>query len=663
MELKDLKLTNKRLEICNRLELKDSNDILSYYPFKYDNVTISHYKDFVVGQTVTFEGELLTYPSTFRYGKKSSTKFKVLYEDEELSVTIFNRPWINNVRVNENLIITGKYDGNNRVTALNYYTKDINDVVGIIPYYSLKEGINQNEIKKLIQYTYDKCKDELIDLVPSKYIEGHHLLAYKDAIINIHNPKSSDLLKQSLSRLKYEEFLRFYIALDIIKGNTDKIVKTKKEFNINRVNELINSLGYELTSDQEKCKNDILTDLSSNKIMYRLIQGEVGSGKTAMALICLYANALAGYQGALLAPTEILAKQHFNNFKRILEPFGIRVCVLYSAMDNEKQIKQAIKDGEVDIIIGTHALFSSDVEYNNLGLVIADEQHRFGVRQRQALKNKGENVDFILMSATPIPRTLATSIYGDMDISTIETLPLGRKGCKTYLLDKNSIVDIMPEIKNKLKEGRQIYIIGAAIEKNDNYKAKDVSGLYNALVDELKPYKIGLMHGRLSTEEKDNIMSDFNDNKIQVLISTTVVEVGVNVKNATMMIIYDADKFGLSQLHQLRGRVQRGNYEGTCYLLTDNKDIEVKNRLKVLCDSNDGFKISLEDLKLRGPGDILGTRQSGLPTFILGDLLEDTRFINAARVDAKDIIENLDIRDNKIYYDKIAEVAAKNYID
>lgn len=663
MELKDLKLTNKRLEICNRLELKDSNDILSYYPFKYDNVTISHYKDFVVGQTVTFEGELLTYPSTFRYGKKSSTKFKVLYEDEELSVTIFNRPWINNVRVNENLIITGKYDGNNRVTALNYYTKDINDVVGIIPYYSLKEGINQNEIKKLIQYVYDKCKDELIDLVPSKYIEGHHLLSYKDAIINIHNPKSSDLLKQSLSRLKYEEFLRFYIALDIIKGNTDKIVKTKKEFNINRVNELINSLGYELTSDQEKCKNDILTDLSSNKIMYRLIQGEVGSGKTAMALICLYANALAGYQGALLAPTEILAKQHFNNFKRILEPFGIRVCVLYSAMDNEKQIKQAINDGEVDIIIGTHALFSSDVEYNNLGLVIADEQHRFGVRQRQALKNKGENVDFILMSATPIPRTLATSIYGDMDISTIETLPLGRKGCKTYLLDKNSIVDIMPEIKNKLKEGRQIYIIGAAIEKNDNYKAKDVSGLYNALVDELKPYKIGLMHGRLSTEEKDSIMSDFNDNKIQVLISTTVVEVGVNVKNATMMIIYDADKFGLSQLHQLRGRVQRGNYEGTCYLLTDNKDIEVKNRLKVLCDSNDGFKISLEDLKLRGPGDILGTRQSGLPTFILGDLLEDTRFINAARVDAKDIIENLDIRDNKVYYDKIAEVAAKNYID
>ena len=663
MELKELKLTNKRLEICNRLELKDSNDILSYYPFKYDNLVVTHYKDFVVGQNVVFEGELLTYPSTFRYGKKSNTKFKVLYEDEEISVTIFNRPWINNVRINENLTIIGKYDGNNRVTAMNYYVKDVRDVVGIIPYYSLKEGINQNEIKKLIQYTYDKCKDELVDLVPSKYVNGHGLMSYKDAILNIHSPKSNELLKQALSRLKYEEFLRFYIALDIIKGNGNQKMKDKKEFNINKVNELIDSLGYELTSDQVRCKDDILSDLRSDKIMYRLIQGEVGSGKTAMAMIGLYANYLAGYEGALLAPTEILAKQHYQTLKQLLEPFNVHVEVLYSAMDNEKQIKQAIKDGEVDIIVGTHALFSEDVEYHNLGLVIADEQHRFGVKQRQALKNKGKNVDFILMSATPIPRTLATSIYGDMDISTIESLPIGRKGCKTYLLNKNSIVDIMPEIKNKLNEGRQIYIIGAAIEKNTNYKAKDVSGLYNALVNELKPYKIALMHGRLTSEEKDEIMNDFNENKIQVLISTTVVEVGVNVKNATMMIVYDADKFGLSQLHQLRGRIQRGSYEGTCYLLTDSKDVEVKNRLQVLCDSNDGFKISMEDLKLRGPGDILGTRQSGLPTFILGNLIEDTRFINAARVDAKEIAENLNIEENKAYYNKIAEVAAKNYID
>ena len=463
--------------------------------------------------------------------------------------------------------------------------------------------------------------------------------------------------------MKYEEFLRFYVALDIIKGNSEHIIKNKKVFKDEDVDKLIASFGYELTDDQIKCKNDLLHDLRSNKIMYRLIQGEVGSGKTAMAMVGLYANYLSGYQGCLMAPTEILAKQHYESFKNSLEKFGVKVAVLYSAMDNEKEIKKQIKDKEIDIIIGTHALFSEDVEYNNLGLVIADEQHRFGVKQRNALKQKGENTDFCLMSATPIPRTLASTLFGDMDISTIETMPLGRKGCKTYLVKKNSIVDILDDIKSKLQEGRQIYIIAAAIEKSDNYKAKDVIGLYNSLVDELKPYKVSLMHGRLSSDEKDCIMHDFNENNIQVLISTTVVEVGVNVKNATMMIIYDADKFGLSQLHQLRGRVQRGNYEGSCYLLTDSKDEDVYKRLNVLVDSNDGFKISLEDLKLRGPGDILGTRQSGIPAFILGNLLEDTKFIEAARNDAKEICGNLNDIENKQYYDKILEVASKNYID
>jgi len=662
MDLQQLKLTEKRKFICEKLNLNDSNDILSYYPFRYDKYEKTPYEFFKEGETVVFEAELISYPSTFRYGKRSTTRFKVLCEDEELLVTIFNRPWAKNLNLNEKMTIFGRYDGNNKVTATNYFTKDVDEVTGIIPTYSTKDGISQNEIKKLISLVYEKTKDELIDLLPRFLKEKHHLLDYQTSIYNIHFPSTDELLKQSLSRLKYEEFLRFYIALNILKGENNEL-KVRKVFSTDMVINLINSFGFELSEDQVKCKNDILNDLASERIMYRLLQGEVGSGKTAIAVIALYANALAGYQGALLAPTEILAKQHYSTLNEKLMPLGIKTCVLYSGMPDIKNVKNDIKAGKYDIVVGTHALFSEDVEYCNLGLVIADEQHRFGVNQRKALKNKGKNCDFLLMSATPIPRTLASSIYGDMDISTIETLPTGRKGCDTYLIKKNSIVDILPEIKHKLSLGRQVYIIAAAIERNENYKAKDVTGLYNSLIDVFKPYKVGLMHGKLDTDSKDQIMSKFNQNEIQVLICTTVVEVGVNVKNATMMIVYDADKFGLSQLHQLRGRVQRSSDKGTCYLLSESKDSESLKRLEVLTKTNDGFKISYEDLKLRGPGDILGTRQSGLPAFILGNLIEDGKFIEAAKKDAKYICENLTDFENKNYYEQILKVASRNYQD
>ena len=662
MELEALKLTEKRKQICERFGFNNSDDILSFYPFKYEEYEITPYSSFVEGQQVCFEAEVISAPSSFRKGRLTISRFKVLCEDNELLITIFNRPWIRGLDINNKVTIIGKYDGFNKVTAFNYYLKQAKDVTGIIPTYSIKDGINQNEMKKLIKYTYDKCKDELVDRVPKDLIEKHNLISYQQAIENIHFPTNKQLLAKAMSRLKYEEFLRFYVALDVLKGN-EIATKTKKNIDIDKINKFVESFDYDLTQDQIKAKDDILNDLSSNKIMYRLLQGEVGCGKTAVSMIGLYANYLAGYQGALMAPTEILAKQHYESLAKALSPFGVKVSVLYSAMENEKQVKQEIKNGDVDIVVGTHALFSEDVEYKKLGFVIADEQHRFGVKQRKALKQKGENCDFLLMSATPIPRTLASSIYGDMDISTISTIPVGRKGCKTYLIKKNSVIDILDDIKNKLEEGRQVYIVAAAIDKSENYKAKDVTGLYNALKEELKPFNVFLLHGRLSSEEKDDVMNRFNSNQIQVLISTTVVEVGVNVANATMMIIYDADKFGLSQLHQLRGRVQRSSYEGTCYLLTDSKDESVINRLNVLTRTNDGFEISFEDLKLRGPGDILGTRQSGLPAFILGNLIEDTKFVEAAKTDAHYICDNLKIEENRQYYDNIALIASQNYID
>ena len=660
MNLEDLKLTPKRREICERLDLHDSSDILSYYPYRYEEFISVHYDDFRVGSQVCFSGELVSYPSTFRKGRLATTRFKVLYEEEVLTVTIFNRPWIRNLDTNQVITIIGRYDGANKITASNYYT---NDVLGtIIPSYPSKEGISQNEIKKLIAYVMTKCGDELKDDLPEELKKSHGLIDYKTAIENIHRPSNKELLSKALSRLKYEEFLRFYLSLSILKGNTTEKMKEAKRFDDADIDAFIASLGFSLTEDQQTAVQDILKDLRSEKIMYRLVQGEVGSGKTAVSMIGLYANHLAGYQGALMAPTEILAKQHYESLKKQFEPFGVNVGLLYSAIENDRDIKKSLENGEIDVIVGTHALFSEDVRYKNLGLVIADEQHRFGVRQRQALKSKGHNADFIMMSATPIPRTLASSIYGDMDVSTIATMPANRKGCKTYLIRQNSIISILDQIKTKLEEGRQIYIIAAAISRNESYKAKDVEGLYESLKDVLKPYRTELLHGRLSNEEKDRIMNDFENNRIQVLISTTVVEVGVNVKNATMMIIYDADKFGLSQLHQLRGRVQRSVYEGTCYLLTDAQEEETLNRLQILCRTNDGFEIAYEDLKMRGPGDILGTRQSGLPTFILGNLLEDTRFIDAARKDAKLIADHLEKEDYKNYYDKLSKLTAKNYL-
>ena len=660
MELSELKLTDKRLEICRRLDLKDSDDILRYYPFKYERNVLTHYEDFIEGERVVFEGELISYPNTFRFrGKLSRTTFKVLYEEEEITVTIFNRPWIKSN--NNKITIIGRYEGKNKVTASNFYTKDISEILGINPIYSLKDGIKQNEIRKLIEYTFKKVND-VKDYVPQKLLDKHGLCDLKSALYNIHFPTNELDLKKSLARLKYEEFLRFYLSLEILSDNNQINIKDGENIDQNKIDSFINSLSYTLTVDQKEAIDDILKDLRSNKLMYRLLQGEVGSGKTLVSMIGLYANYLSGYQGALMAPTEILAKQHLLSFKETFND-EIKIELLVSGNKDNVDIKKRLKDGDIDIVIGTHALFQEDVSFKNLGLVITDEQHRFGVKQRKALKEKGENVDFLLMSATPIPRTLASSLYGNMDISTIKTLPSGRKGCDTYLINKNSIVDILPNLKEKLDEGRQIYLVASSIEASDSYGGKDVTGLYNSLIDVFKPYKVGLLHGKMTGEEKDEAMEKFNNNEIQILVSTTVIEVGVNVKNATVMVIYDADRFGLSQLHQLRGRVQRGDFKGTCYLLTNNKDSEVKKRLNVLVDSNDGFKISEEDLKLRGPGDILGTRQSGLPTFILGDIFNDTNIIEASKDDVKMVLDNLDKDDFNLFYLDVYKLMTSRFQD
>ena len=660
MELAKLKLTAKRKTICDKLGLKDSDDILSYYPFRYENYQVTPICDFIEGGNVFFEAELLTYPSTFRYGRKSRTSFKVLYEDEELSVSIFNRPWLKGLDIGDKIVIAGKYDGNHKITANQYYLKSIEEIKGIIPVYPSIVGIGQHEIRKLIESVYGQLTASLEDDLPLEYIQRHRLVDYRTAISNIHFPKSEMLLKMALARLKYEEFVRFYLAMELIRD--EKVTAKKgKSFDERKLSSFIDNIGFTLTDDQKKATREILADIKSSRIMYRLLQGEVGSGKTAVAMIAFYANYLAGYQGAFMAPTEILAKQHYESINGL---FGdCRIALLTGSSKNSDNLKKEIADGNVDLVIGTHSLFQDDVSFKKLGLVVADEQQRFGVKQRRKLKNKGPDADFLMMSATPIPRTLASSIYGDMDVSTIEVLPAGRKGCDTYLIKENSLRSFVDAIRKTLEEGQQIYIIGAAIDHNDNTNIKDVRELSQAIGQLLKEYRVECLHGRLSDEEKETIMARFHANEVQVLVSTTVVEVGVNVPNATMMIIYDADRFGLSQLHQLRGRVQRGNLKGSCYLLTASKDKDVIARLSFLANCNDGFEISKYDLKTRGPGDLLGYRQSGLPPLVLGNLLNDEKISKAARADAHEIIGRTDDFECQNLIAKLKAAAFKKYID
>ena len=649
MEITKLKLTEKRKQILASLNLQSIKDILEYYPYRYEYNKRTPFNEFVNNATVLFECVIASKPITSYFGRRNVTRFKVLYEDNELSVSIFNRNWINRVAVGSRIVIKGKYEGNNKVIAMNYYQKNIEEIEGIIPVYSLKEGITQNEVKKIIDIALDNADTEYDEFIPDEYLSKHKLIDLKSAIKYIHKPDNVDNLKKALARIKYNEFLLFFSCINLYNYNNAELRNINKKFDDSKIDELIKSLPYELTDDQLVSKDEILNDIKSNHLMRRLLQGEVGSGKTVVAMLALYANYLSGYQGAIMAPTEILAYQHYLFLDKVLKPFNVNVRLLTSSADNKTDIKNELLDGSCNIVVGTHALFQKDVEFNNLGLAVVDEQQRFGVNQRLELKNKGDNVDILLMTATPIPRTLANTLYGDLDISTIKSLPKTRKQPDTIFINENSIKDIADELNDRLNEGSQLYIIASAIEQSDNVNIKDLNRLLASIKGLFKNLTVESLHGKMSNEEKKLIMDKFADGEINILVSTTVVEVGIDVGNADTMVIYNAERFGLSQLHQLRGRIQRGKRKGILYLLSDTQDEEAKERLDALCKTNDGFEISMMDLKQRGPGDIIGTKQSGLPTFHLGNIVEDTKILNGAKEDAKEIFDSNEYSEFKNY--------------
>lgn len=662
--LKEMKFPAKKIELLNKLGIDDSESLLTYYPFRYEILEYKPYGEWQPQDTVVFEGTLISYPRTNHLrGKMSVSRFSVENDDDVFDITIYNRPWIKMIKVGTKLTIIGKYVQQNKVIATNYNTAPISDVIGVKPIYALKEGVTQRTIQTAIIHA---LKEEIEDFIPEEYQQRYRLLSRKQAFTYIHQPKSYKQVEMALRTLKYEEFLKFFLTILCMQDESFKgLDKEAKIFDVDTVLALQENLPFMLTYDQVFVIKEILEDLSSYHVMYRLVQGDVGCGKTMVCAFAMYATILAGYQSALLAPTEVLVKQHYETLQELFRHLHVKVAMLYSAMPakQKQQIIKEIKQGTIQCIIGTHSLIQDEVRFKKLGLVVVDEQQRFGVEQRKKIKAKGEKVDFLLMTATPIPRTLANTLYGDMAVSTIETLPINRKGVDTYLIKENSIRTIMQDIRNTINKGQQVYVICPSIEQNDNFPARNVIDICNNLKEAFIGFcEVGMMHGKMSSEEKTKVISEFQKGKFEILVSTTVVEVGVNVVNATMMIIYDAHRFGLSQLHQLRGRVQRGSHRGKCYLLTSNKDQQTLDRLQILVDSTDGFEISKQDLLLRGPGDILGTRQSGASNFIVGNIFTDQKIIDQAQKDAREIAVDKRYR---ALIDKIIEENLNNvkYID
>ena len=516
-------------------------------------------------------------------------------------------------------------------------------------------------MRAIVQQVFEAVENEIQDDIPEEFIRRYRLLRKRDALYRIHFPSSSKDVDLAVRTLKYEEFLHFFTSVIYMRSkDVEEGSKPVRVFSVSKIRDKLKQLPFTFTKDQLQALNDILADLSSPKPMYRLVQGDVGCGKTAVAVFALYAAVLAGYQAALLAPTEILARQHLLSLKEMLGS-EVRAGLLYSGLSKEekKNMLEGMADGSIQIVVGTHALLQENVMFHHLGLVVTDEQQRFGVEQRRALVRKGDGCDFLLMSATPIPRTLASALFGEMNISTIHTMPKGRTAPITKRINENSFRSVLDEVRQLLSDGRQLYIICAAVEEGES-DVRNVETVTENIRKLFPQYTVASLTGPMKSEEKEAVMNMFACNQAQILVSTTVVEVGMNVVNATGMIIYNAERFGLSQLHQLRGRIQRGSTQGQCWLLSSAREEKTLQRLDTLVSTNDGFVIAQEDLRQRGPGDILGTRQSGIPDFILGSFNDDTNIMDTARKDAAYICEHPDNPDYAVILDRIASRYQEN---
>ncbi|WP_301075282.1 ATP-dependent DNA helicase RecG [Faecalibaculum rodentium] len=637
MELTELKLTARRFGLLQKMGITTLEQLLKTYPFRYESHEQLPFDQWQKGDTVGFAGLIASRPAVIRLGKnRTMTRFTVISWNQELQVTVFNRPWLNAFPFGETIHIRGTYNGEGKVTAMQAQKKPLEE--GLVPVYSMTKGMKPADMPAILDKALEHL-DQLPDLVPPDLRRRYRLLDKDTSYRWIHRPSDEKRLHLAIRTLKYEEFLCFQCAVQSESALGQR--KTPRMFDQALAEAFLDQFPYDLTADQRQAIEDVWSDQRRDTTMYRLVQGDVGSGKTVVAMAAIRACELSGAQSAMMAPTEILARQHLKT----LQSAGIEAKLLVSSLSRkEKQeVLEGLKTGTLSVVVGTHSLFQDPVEFADLGLVVADEQQRFGVSQRRQLLEKGKGADFLMMSATPIPRTYAHFLYGDIALSAVKTMPAGRKPVETRYVRGQSMKPVLKDVLQGLKEGRQCYVVAPAIDENLELDIKGVTSLYEGMVKVLgKDWTIGLLHGRMSAAEKEEVMTRFKAGDIHILVSTTVIEVGIDVAKATMMVIYDAHRFGLSTIHQLRGRCARGPVQGTCWLLSATKDMAAVERLQKLQELRDGFAISEYDLQLRGPGDLLGTRQSGLPAFVLGDFEKDPAIMEAAVQDAAAMLARRD---------------------
>ena len=633
--LEDIKgIGPKTLKLFQNLNIFTIQDLITYYPYKYKlyhPVTLDNYEE---NTEVLINGYVASDAKIY-YIKRNLNKisFRLNTGTKLINVTIFNRPFIKqHLLLNKYISVIGKYNvKTNTLTASDIkLTPIIKDEIE--PIYHTTQGLKQVNIHKIINNLLEK-NIYVPSLIPEEYIKEYSLLDKLTAIKEIHNPTSTNNLKQAEICLKYEELFEYTLKINYLKYLKDKTTSSYiKTFDTSKLDNLIASLPFKLTDSQVNAVEDIKKDFNSPKHMNRLILGDVGSGKTIISFLALYMNYLSGYQGVLMAPTEILIKQHYENIKKILTDLNIEILTGSTTKKDRDKIIENLKKGQIDILLSTHSVLNDDVVFKNIGLVVTDEQHRFGVNQRKNLQNKGENVDVLYMSATPIPRTLALTIFKDMDITEIKTKPLNRKPKITKLYKTSEIKEVLYEMLDEIKKGHQIYVVSPLIEnEEENTKLASVNYLYEKINVALNgKVPIGVLHGKLKNEEKENIMNDFKSNKTKILISTTIIEIGVDVSNATMIVIFNAERFGLATLHQLRGRIGRNDIESKCILISDYDT----PRLKILEESEDGFYISEKDFELRGAGDLFGVKQSGDMVFKIANLNKDFKILKKCSEDS-----------------------------
>lgn len=632
-------------EQFDMLQINTIYDLLMTFPFRHEDFRLKDLSETPHNERVTIEGRLESEPSVLFSGRnRSRLQVRLLTGAHLIKAVFFNQHYLKDrFYPGMTLTVTGKWDRGRQVIQVSSFKEgEKANQSDFEPVYSLKGKLKQPTFRKFMRIALNETKGQHVETLPKEYLEAYRLPGIEEALEMIHFPQSPQDVKQARRRFVYEELLLFQLKMiGMKKARKEHEQGISIHYNLQQLKQFIATLPFELTTAQKRVVNEICADLKSPYRMNRLLQGDVGSGKTVVAAISLYAAITAGYQGALMAPTEILAEQHAHSFAQWFEPMGVQVAFLAGSTKAKarSQLLEQLAQGEIDVLIGTHALIQPDVTFQKLGLVITDEQHRFGVEQRRVLREKGFHPDVLFMTATPIPRTLAITAFGEMDVSMLDELPAGRKKIETHWLKEESLQPVLIKMEKELQAGRQAYVICPLIEESDKLDVQNAVDVHNQLTMYFRGrFQVGLMHGRLSSEEKETIMRAFSEGAIDVLVSTTVVEVGVNVPNATFMLIYDATRFGLAQLHQLRGRVGRGAHQSYCVLLANPKSEEGRERMQSMVDTDDGFRLAEKDLELRGAGDFFGKRQSGLPEFKMADLVHDYRALHTAREDAEKLL-------------------------